>query len=91
MVRIRTIASVVARVALLAAVGCGGSTNTEQYALEARLGVYDDGSGRAGLSALVTLRDESGAGPDAPWNVSIRDGSGATLATLEYTDRKSVV
>lgn len=85
MVRIRTIASVVARVALLAAVGCGGSTNTEQYALEARLGVYDDGSGRAGLSALVTLRDESGAGPDAPWNVSVRDGSGATLATLEYT------
>ncbi len=84
--RIRRITSVVARVALLAAVACGGeSTSTPRYALEARLGVYDDGSGRAGLSALVTLRDASGAGPEAPWNVTVRDGSGATAAALEYS------
>lgn len=74
----------VAFLAVVAATSCGRSVSSPPYALEARLGVYDDGSGRAGLSVLATLRDESGGGPDVPWNVAVHDGSGAVLADLEY-------
>ncbi len=85
MVPTRTIATALAYLALFAAIGCGGgSTSSPRYALEVRLGVYDDGSGRAGLSMLATLRDASGAGPEIPWNVAVHDGSGATVATLDY-------
>lgn len=80
------IATAVACLALLTGVGCGGggSASSPRYALEARLGVYADGSGRAGLSTLATVRDASGAGPDIPWDVAVHDGSGATVATLDY-------
>jgi hypothetical protein len=60
------------------------TSSPPRYTLEARLGVYDDGSGRAGLATLATLRDASGAGPDDTWAVSVRDGSGATVAKLDY-------
>ncbi len=46
------------------------------FALTTRGGTYRDGSGRAGLAILATLRDASGSGPSRPWNATIRDGTG---------------
>jgi hypothetical protein len=84
-VGVRESAAVLACAALVLATGCGAAAESSPpYALEARLGVYTDGSGRAGLSALATLRDPSGAGPDIPCNVAVHDASGATVATLDY-------
>lgn len=84
----RTAAVRVAFVSLLAATGCHNGKNPgvqeSRYALEGRVGTYDDGSGRAGLAILATLRDASGAGPDVTWRVDARDASGGTIATLEY-------
>ncbi len=78
---------VIAGTALLAggACSCGGSSSAPPpgYALQARLGVYQDGSGRAGLAVLATLRDGAGAGPPAPWSASVSDADG-TLAVAEY-------
>ncbi len=73
-------ASVVA--GALAACG-GGSSRAGAYALQARAGTYDDGSGRLGLAVLATVRDASGAGPAAPSSASIADGAG-TLAAAQY-------
>jgi len=78
----------VAFLTFAAVASCGGhggrSSSPSPYALEGQVGVYNDGSGRSGLSVLTTVRDASGAGPAAPCNVSVRDGSGATVATLDY-------
>jgi hypothetical protein len=70
--------------AAVAAAGCGGrSRPAPAYALQARIGTYDDGSGRIGLAVLATLRDGAGAGPAAPRAAWISDASG-TLVTAEY-------
>ncbi len=69
--------------ALLAG-ACGKSSGPPPgYALQARLGVYQDGSGRQGLAVLATLRDAGGAGPPAPWSAAVSD-AGSTLAVGEY-------
>ena len=80
----RATRSAIACAALLA--GCGGGSRPVQpgrYALQARLGVYQDGSGRAGLAVLATLRDDTGAGPSVPWSAAVSDATG-TIAVAEY-------
>ncbi|HET9551844.1 MAG TPA: hypothetical protein VFP50_02660 [Anaeromyxobacteraceae bacterium] len=69
--------------ASLAGCGSGASPSSTPYALQARLGTYDDGSGRVGLAALATLRDGAGAGPATPWSAWLTDPAG-TLASAEY-------
>ena len=73
--------------ALVAAAGCSGGSSpapeAPRWALQARLGVYEDGSGRSGVAVLATLRDAAGAGPAAPWSAALSDASG-TLAVAEY-------
>ncbi len=45
------------------------------YAITARGGVTDSGSGVLGVALLATIRDQTGAGPSAPWVGGItRDG-----------------
>lgn len=69
---------------LAAAGGCAPSSSAPPYALEARLGAYDDGSGRIGLAILATLRDEAGTGPSAEWTLDVRDAAGARVAQFTY-------
>ena len=65
--------------------GCGsGRSSSPPYALQARIGTYDDGSGRAGLAVLATLRDGAGNGPDVPWQLTLCDEAGAVVATVSY-------
>ncbi len=72
--------------AVFAGGACGRSSGPPPgYALQARLGVYQDGSGRAGLAMLATLRDGTGAGPPVPWSAAISE-SGSTLAIAEYAN-----
>lgn len=68
----------------LFAAACGSSDPGSRYALQARLGVYDDGSGRLGLAVLATLRDASGTGPDGAWEVTLRGPEGGVSARLGY-------
>ncbi|MCM2333473.1 MAG: hypothetical protein NDI82_05950 [Anaeromyxobacteraceae bacterium] len=65
---------------LLAA--CGGSSSAPRIALQASLGTYDDGSGRLGLALITTLRDASGAGPEEPWTITVRDPQGGLVQTV---------
>lgn len=65
---------------LLAA--CGGGSSASPVALQASLGTYDDGSGRLGLAVIATLRDASGAGPDVPWTITVRDPQGGLVETV---------
>lgn len=67
---------------LLLLAACGSSAKAPPYALQARLGIYDDGSGRLGTALVATLRDASGAGPSSPWTLMFRDPLGGTVATL---------
>ncbi|WP_242393410.1 hypothetical protein [Anaeromyxobacter oryzisoli] len=68
---------------VIAACGSSSSAKSSPFALEARVGVYDDGSGRLGTALVATLRDAGGAGPSSPWTITVRDGSGITVATLQ--------
>ncbi|WP_242393563.1 hypothetical protein [Anaeromyxobacter oryzisoli] len=84
----RTRSSHAARAALglLLLAGCGSSASgPSPYALQARLGTYDDGSGRLGTALVATLRDANGAGPSAPWDLTLRNPQGTTVATLQST------
>lgn len=72
----------VAWMALVAA--CGEDPAGPAFELRARVGTYDDGSGRIGLAMLATLRDASGAGPATPWALALRDGAGPVPAAADY-------
>ncbi len=55
---------------------CGRQDAATPPAFVATGGTYQDGTGRAGVAVLATLRDGAGAGPSSPWDVVLRDGSG---------------
>jgi hypothetical protein len=64
---------VAAVVSVLLATACGPS---QEYELTFVPGTYNDGSGRTGLAALLTLRDGDGRGPAAGANgVLMADGT----------------
>ncbi len=55
------------------------------YAITARGGVTDCGSGILGVALLVAVRDETGAGPSVPWVGGItRDGTPQLTGDLSY-------
>ncbi len=84
MARSRALARALAWVCVVAGAGCGGHpAPASPYALQARIGTYDDGSGRIGLAVLATLRDGAGAGPSSPWPAWLAD-SGGTVASATY-------
>jgi hypothetical protein len=59
----------------------GDRSGSAGYALQARGGTYHDGSGRAGLAVVATLRDErTGEGPALPWSATVRDGAGGVAS-----------
>jgi hypothetical protein len=71
-------------VALTLAVACGGGdAGAPRYAVQARVGTYNDGSGRLGLTLLATVRDEGGSGPAAALPVSVVGDAAVALET-EY-------
>jgi hypothetical protein len=79
-------AGVTIAVVLSFALACGGGDGpaAPRYALQARVGTYNDGSGRLGLTLLATVRGADGLGPVAPLPVSVRDGDGAVALATEY-------
>jgi len=61
----------------IAATACGGGGGSAPppYGAGAALGAYEEGSGRTGVAALVTIRGETGGGPDGAWTLGLaRDG-----------------
>jgi hypothetical protein len=63
----------VARVAIASIIGAGCNGGGDaRYALAARAGTYEDGSGRAGLALLATVRDGSRSGLGIPNYVAAR-------------------
>lgn len=62
--------------------GCSPSRDEAPYALQARGGTYQDGSGRLGLAVLATMRDAAGEGPGGPWAGTLSDGGGALAAPV---------
>lgn len=72
--------------------GCGGEPPVRDtsvlggFHVRARLGGYTDGSGRVGAALLVTLRDEAGHGPSAPWQLQLSDAAGPLVAPFSYDD-----
>lgn len=80
----RGIHSAIAVAIAAATAACaGGGDPSEGLGLQVRGGTYRDGSGRAGLAALVTLRDATGAGPASALSATLSDSDGA-LATVTY-------
>lgn len=78
--RISSMRAVGACLTLGFAAACGSSGDGSPYTLEARVGVYDDGSGRLGTALVATLRDAAGAGPTSAWTITLRDANGGTVA-----------
>src|SRR5919106_3541460 len=75
-----------AAIGFIILVGCngGGAADDARYALAARAGIYEDGSGRSGIALVATLRDRSGSGPDAPWTLTLRGAGGSSLGSATY-------
>lgn len=84
----------------IVAAACGGGSTSEPavpYTGTAAIGTFDDGSGRLGLAALTTIRNDAGAGPESDWLLDVvRDGaslgssaayaSGAGYAVAHWPD-----
>src|SRR5512133_3278381 len=81
--RIRGASAAIVCIAAVLAAGCDRAP-APPYALVARAGVYDDGSGRDGLAVVATLRDASGRGPSSTWDGALSSPAGR-VATPSYS------
>jgi hypothetical protein len=65
--------------------GCGpAESDSDRFTLQARGGVYVDGTGQLGLAVLTTLRNADGIGPAVGWSGSLSGPLGPVGGTVTY-------